>query len=76
MLALQALVYIERNDWTGRPFWNYATGTLTPWKEYQTALSSSTTEKCPPMQIVKQPEYGRASTTKEHKCPSFQTNYD
>ena len=30
--ALQALTYIEGNDQTGRPIWNYATGTLTSWK--------------------------------------------
>ena len=29
-----------------------------------------------PMQDVKQPEHGRASTAKEQKWPSFQTSYD
>ena len=32
MLALQALMYIEGNDQTRRPIWNYATGTLASWK--------------------------------------------
>ena len=40
------------------------------------ALSISTAEKCAPMQVVKQLENGKASTTKEQKCSSFQTNYD
>ena len=28
------------------------------------------------MQVIKQPEHGRTSTTKEQKWSSFQTNYD
>ena len=40
------------------------------------ALLISTVEKCAPMQIVKQPKQWKASTTKEPKCSSFQTNYD
>ena len=32
MLTLQAVVYIEGKDQTGRPIWNHATGTLTSWK--------------------------------------------
>ena len=32
MLTLQAQTYIEGNDRTGMPIWNYATGTLTSWK--------------------------------------------
>ena len=32
MLTLQALMYIEENDLTGRPIWNYTTGILTFWK--------------------------------------------
>ena len=28
------------------------------------------------MQVVKQPEHGKASTTEEQECSSFQTNYD
>ena len=32
MLILQALTYIEGHDLTGRPIWNFATGTLTSWK--------------------------------------------
>ena len=31
------------------------------------ALSISTAEKCSPMQVVKQPEHGKASTTEEQK---------
>ena len=31
-LTFQALIYIEENDWIGRPIWNYVTGTLTCWK--------------------------------------------
>ena len=27
-------------------------------------------------EVVKQPGHGRASTTQQQKCPSFQTNYD
>ena len=30
--TLQALAYIEGNDWTGGSIWNYATRTLTSWK--------------------------------------------
>ena len=33
----------------------------------QIALSISTVEKCAPMQVVKQPEHRKASTTKEQK---------
>ena len=32
ILTLQALVYIEGKDQTGRSIWNYAIGTLTSWK--------------------------------------------
>ena len=37
------------------------------------ALSSSSTEMCAPMQVVKQPEHWRASITEGQKC---QMNYD
>ena len=30
--TLQTLTYIEGNDRTGGPIWNYATGTLKSWK--------------------------------------------
>ena len=40
------------------------------------ALSNSTAGKCAPMQVIKQPEHGRTSTTMEQKWSSFQTNYD
>ena len=33
MLTLQALMYIEENNRTGRPISTYATRTLTSWKE-------------------------------------------
>ena len=76
MLTLQALTYIERHGRTGRTIWNYGTGTLTLSKGLnRIALSISTVEKCAPLQVVKQPEQGKASTTKEQKCSSFQTNY-
>ena len=39
-------------------------------------LSNSIAEKCPPTQVIKQPEHGRTSTTKEKNWSSFQTNYD
>ena len=32
MVKLQSLNYIEGNNWTSSPIWNYATGTLTSWK--------------------------------------------
>ena len=72
MLKLQTLTYIEIHYWTGRIIWDYATGTLTPSKGPDTtlnqiALSISTVEKCAPMQVVKQPENRKASTTKEQK---------
>ena len=35
----------------------------------------STAGKCAPMQVIKQPEHGRTSTTEE-RGSSFQTNYD
>ena len=31
--------------------------------------------KCTSMQVIKQPEHGRTSTTVEQKWSSFQTNY-
>ena len=33
MLTLQSLTYIEGNDQTGEPVWNYATGTQTSWED-------------------------------------------
>ena len=39
-------------------------------------LSSSTVGKCAPMQVIKQPEHERTSTTEEQKWSSFQTNCD
>ena len=35
------------------------------------ALSISIAEKFAPIQVVKQPEHGKASTTKEQKCSFF-----
>ena len=40
------------------------------------ALSSSTAGKCTPIQVMKQPEHEKTSTTEEQKRSSFQTNYD
>ena len=40
------------------------------------ALSNSTAGKCVPMEVIKQPEHGRTSTTEEQKWSSFKTNYD
>ena len=73
--------YIERHGRTGRTFWNYATGTLTPSKGPDTMLKPdrvfhSTVKKRAPMQVVKQPEQWKGSTTEEQKCSSFQINYD
>ena len=39
-------------------------------------LCNSTAGKCTHMQVIKQSEHGRISTTKEQKRSSFQTNYD
>ena len=57
---------------TGRIIWDYATGTLTPSKGSDIMLNQivspiSTVEKCATMQVVKQPERGKASTNKEQK---------
>ena len=64
--------------------WNDATGTLTqgPFKglspyqgpdtmPHRIALSNSTAGKSAPMQVVRQPEQGRASTTRKQKWSSF-----
>ena len=40
------------------------------------ALSNSAVGKCASMQVTKQPEHGRTSTTKEQKWSSFQGSYD
>ena len=40
------------------------------------ALSNSTAGKCTPMQVIKQLEHGRTSTTKKQNWSSFQTKYD
>ena len=53
MLTLQALTYIEGND---------------PGKDAKPdRVSNSTAGKCAPMQVIKQPEHGRTSTTEEQK---------
>ena len=39
-------------------------------------LSNSTMGKCAPMQVIKQPEHRRTSTTEEQNWSSFQTNYN
>ena len=41
-----------------------------------TTLSNSIAGKSAPMQVIKQPEYGRTSKTEEQKWSTFQTNYD
>ena len=69
MLTLQALTYISGNNQTGEPIWNYATGTLATLEKVLSwiMLSNSTAGKCAPMRIIKQPEHGRTTTTKEQK---------
>ena len=42
----------------------------------QIALTNSTMETCALMQVIKQPEHGRTSTTAEQKLSSFQTKYE
>ena len=37
------------------------------WLLNRMAFSNSTTGKCAPMQVIKQPEHGRTSTTDEQK---------
>ena len=69
-------VYDENNQ-TARPIWNYVTGTLTSWKgAKQNCIIQLNMGKCTPMQVIKQPEHERTSTTKEQKWSSFQMNYD
>ena len=54
MLTLQALAYIEGNNWTGKPIWNYATGTLTSWKGAKPdRIIQLNYGKCAPMQVMK-----------------------
>ena len=77
MLTLQALAYIEGNNQTGGPIWNYTTGTLTSWKGAEPdSIIQSTAGKCTPMQVIKQPEHQQTSTNGRQKWSSFQTNYD
>ena len=40
------------------------------------ALSNSIAGKCTPMQVIKQAEHGKTSTTKEQKWSFFHMNYD
>ena len=40
------------------------------------SISISTVAKCATMQVIKQPEHRKPSTTKEQKCTSLQMNYD
>ena len=73
---LQTLTYIERNSQTCSAIWNCATGTLTCSKGpdamlNQITLCISTVEKCAPVKIVKQPEHGKASTTRNKNVPPF-----
>ena len=73
MLTLQALVNIEGNDRIGLC---HRHPDILERVLNQIALSNSTTGKCAPMQVIKPPEHGRTSTTKEQKCYSFQMNFD
>ena len=73
MLTLQALTYTEGNDQLVGPF-----GTMPqePWHPGKGAkldriIGNSTAGKCAPMQVIKQPEHGRTSTTEEEKNPPF-----
>ena len=71
MLKPQALTYIERQGWPAGSF-GAMPQVLTPSKGPDTMLNRivlpiSTVEKCAPMQVVKQPEHRRASTTEEQK---------
>ena len=66
MLTLQSMTYIERNNQTGRPIWNYARLWLT--KEVKPdRVVQLNCRKCAPIQVIKQPEHGRTSTTQEEK---------
>ena len=71
MLTLHALKHIEGLSQTGRPKQNYATGILTYLKGPDT--TGSTEMKWASMQAEKQPENGRASSTKKQ---NFQINCD
>ena len=81
MLILQALTYIERYDQTSGTIWNYVAGTLTSSKGSDKMLNwimlsnLNCGEVCTHANY-KQPEHGKASSTKEQKCSSFQANYD
>ena len=56
VLTLQALTYIGGNNRTGECIWNYAAGTMTYGLCCPIQLLT-------PMQVVKQPEHRRTSTT-------------
>ena len=72
MLTLQALVYIEGNNQIGRPIWNYTTGTLTSWKGAEPdSIIQSTTGKCTPMQVIKQPEHNKLQQLRDKNGPPF-----
>ena len=60
---------MEGNDQTGRPIWNYAMGTLTSWKGARPdrIIQLNCGEVRALMQVVKQLEHGRTSTTDEQK---------
>ena len=68
MVTLQALMDTEGNNQTSRPIWNYATRTLHLGKgAKRDCIIQSTKGKCMLMQVIKQPEHGRTSTTEELK---------
>ena len=77
VLTLQALAYIKGKDRTSGPIWNdHRNPDILEKVLNWITLSNSTAGKCTPMQVIKQAEHGRTSTTEEQKLSSFQANYD
>ena len=64
MLTLQALTDIEGNNRTSGSIWNpdFLERVLN-----RIALPNSTVGKCALMQVIKQPQHVRTSTTKDQK---------
>ena len=73
MLTLQALMYIEGNGQTGRPVWNYATGTLISSEGCQTELRYPTQlwGSARPWKLYKQPHMGELQQLRNKNDPSF-----
>ena len=67
MLTFQALTYIEGNYQTGKSHLELCQKNpdILEMVVNRIALSNSTMGNCASMQVIKQPEHGRASTTKE-----------